>query len=741
MNTYIIGCRWSNDGNSNSVIDIFRRYNIVFAGEKQAEINETIKANDLIAIKDGKTVVAIAKSLNTPMPITEQGIIFREQDKQRFGHNNQSTISIKAKIIDIPKNDQFQYNKRGTFYPANKHKDIIIRLYEKYSRGKQFSINAKTYILKHNKSNNYDVLLNNQTTFSIPIFQRAYAWSEDQISKFITDIFHSFWGVNKDQEPEPMFIGTMQLSEPIYLTKNKSIQNVIDGQQRLTTLLIFLKVLSLRYGTCQELQSITFDWLESEVDNGRQQDLLDEYLLGDSSLDSNNIYTRNASLVSSFLDNNLKNDEEKEVIFNIDEFIQYIFSKIYFVIIETCAGLSKTLQIFDAINTTGLDLNAGDVFKIRLFEYLTEVKGYDKNTAFIEITKKLYERLIVENNKLINCPENDIKTPVCDIYGILNIYQYILIAKYKLPNILCFYNPGTFFERLFDTLLNVNQWDNFKNLGELELKLDDIETVIKARYDWEELPEKDNPLIQFIYWSRYGRYSIFIFIFLFRFKDDKNLHEKLSMFIQQLSKLLILYSVYFDKAIGAINSFLYSLLLEMFMSEVESYDLIQSINAKINDLVPYHEKEPRKVMEEKLRDNIFYNHKKKNLLCRLSAMLEEINNSFQIDNKLISQQLFFSKIDIEHIQSLNDHDIKIRDVIKQQWGSELHTIGNLMILESNINQSIKNKPYIDKIVSYEKSKYKIVKNMPTTYKQWDQKDCQKRKTSEIDKIMNYLFDC
>jgi hypothetical protein len=41
-------------------------------------------------------------------------------------------------------------------------------------------------------------------------------------------------------------------------------------------------------------------------------------------------------------------------------------------VIETRAGLSKTLQIFKAINTAGLDLDNTDVFKIRLYEYLSE---------------------------------------------------------------------------------------------------------------------------------------------------------------------------------------------------------------------------------------------------------------------------------------------------------------------------------------------------------------------------------
>lgn len=69
---------------------------------------------------------------------------------------------------------------------------------------------------------------------------------------------------------------------------------------------------------------------------------------------------------------------------NIDSFVEYILNDILFVVIETVAGLSKTIQIFNTINTAGLDLNGDDLFKVRLYEYLHDIKT---------LVKKLLMRL------------------------------------------------------------------------------------------------------------------------------------------------------------------------------------------------------------------------------------------------------------------------------------------------------------------------------------------------------------
>ena len=384
-----------------------------------------------------------------------------------------------------------------------------------------FSINAGTYTLKKNKQNKKNIVLNGITNYIIPIYQRPYSWTETQLKKFVNDIFASFWGYEQDKNSEPMFIGTMQLSE---LKKNNT-QHIIDGQQRITTFLILLKVLKCKYSQSQNLQNISLDWLSTEVNNGEQQKNLSELLnknnielLNESSL---NKYIENAQLLKTIIDNQTDNN-----FFEIESFVKHLLSNVYFVVIETKASLSKTLQIFDAINTTGLDLNSGDIFKIRMFEYLN--KDEENKEAFNEISE-LYEKIDL-NNKLF-------KSKIANIQDILHIYQFYLIAKYNLPNVLYTYGTTTFFDRLFETIFNINNWEHFRNNikpNNLELKLNEIDKIIDLRYEWEDKWRNNKysnvenaGLLHLWWWSRYSRFWILIFLLLFNLQEDKKKYNKL----------------------------------------------------------------------------------------------------------------------------------------------------------------------------------------------------------------------
>jgi uncharacterized protein with ParB-like and HNH nuclease domain len=120
---------------------------------------------------------------------------------------------------------------------------------------KSFLIHAKTCTLKYNNQEGKATILNN-TKYVIPIYQRPYSWSDEQIKQFLSDIFLGYWGSDGNVIKEPMFIGTMQLTVKDTI---KNEQQVIDGQQRLTTFLIVLKVLKTMYPDCKEFNSNRFN--------------------------------------------------------------------------------------------------------------------------------------------------------------------------------------------------------------------------------------------------------------------------------------------------------------------------------------------------------------------------------------------------------------------------------------------------------------------------------------------------
>lgn len=591
-----------------------------------------------------------------------------------------------------------------------------------------FSIDAGTFVLcaktKGNKS-----ILDSSKQYVIPIYQRPYSWTEHQLTKFISDIFASFSGYEGGSLPEAMFIGTMQLSKPNDLGN----QDIIDGQQRLSTFLILIKTLQLMYPTSALLNDFKFDWLTTKVNNGKEQQYLNEFLISDSlEFDSEcllNPYKTNAALIYKELVKHITlNVDASE--FDIGSFIGYLYSNIYFVVIETQASLAKTLQIFDAINTTGLDLSSGDVFKIRMYEYLN--KDGTKDHVFNDISN-LYEK-IETNNERFN-------REVSTINNILGIYQYYLIARYKLPVVLYSLATTTFYDRLFETLFNINKWEHFKNNVEnnkLVLSLSEINKIIDTRYEWEtkwstgDYGKVENAATIHLWrWSRYSRYEILNFVFLNRFHADEDKFLKLYEFSNQLVKLYLYFSLKYQKSVNEIKATFNNKLIELIINgSFES--IINVIKAKMDD-------QNSDNLKETISGNIVAIPTMKNILCRLSALLQEDREVTDKEGILVlREKLFLTKFDVEHIQSFNDKNLVLRQKIKDEWGDYLHCLGNLVLLEQKINRSIGNDPD-KKLTGYKESKLKAVNvTIANLYPKWSREVVKTRKYKEVNKIIDYL---
>lgn len=79
------------------------------------------------------------------------------------------------------------------------------------------------------------------TTYRIPVFQRAYAWTKDEIDDLLRDLFDDV--DLSSEEPNltpPHFLGSLVLTEAEI---GDSLQ-VLDGQQRLTTISLLLSILA-----------------------------------------------------------------------------------------------------------------------------------------------------------------------------------------------------------------------------------------------------------------------------------------------------------------------------------------------------------------------------------------------------------------------------------------------------------------------------------------------------------------
>ena len=90
--------------------------------------------------------------------------------------------------------------------------------------------------MNHNSIQQYTIkeLFSSDNNYVIPIYQRDYAWENSEITQLIQDIVDC----KKYRGSQPYYIGTLIVYERN--KNNKTVFEVIDGQQRLTTLTILL---------------------------------------------------------------------------------------------------------------------------------------------------------------------------------------------------------------------------------------------------------------------------------------------------------------------------------------------------------------------------------------------------------------------------------------------------------------------------------------------------------------------
>jgi len=81
----------------------------------------------------------------------------------------------------------------------------------------------------------------NQVTYEVPVYQRNYAWEEDEITALIQDVYDAYLQNKNLAVKGTYFIGTL-----VSYHKGDQVYEVIDGQQRLTTINLVLSALGVQ---------------------------------------------------------------------------------------------------------------------------------------------------------------------------------------------------------------------------------------------------------------------------------------------------------------------------------------------------------------------------------------------------------------------------------------------------------------------------------------------------------------
>ncbi|MBS3678749.1 DUF262 domain-containing protein [Ornithinibacillus massiliensis] len=231
-----------------------------------------------------------------------------------------------------------------------------------------------------------DKIFSNDYAFSIPNVQRPYSWTEENTEVLLDDLleFIDNSSTNNINEMNPYFLGSVVL-----IKEDGPDSQVLDGQQRLTTLTILLAVLKhLLPEKANEIKGFLYEEgnsLRGTPDRfrltlrDRDAEFFREYIQADGGIDklSSEVKVENDSqqqIVKNtlLLIKRLSNISQEER----TQLATFIIMKCYLVVVST-PDFDSAYRIFSVLNDRGLDLSHSDILKAEIIGKLPK-KEQDK---------------------------------------------------------------------------------------------------------------------------------------------------------------------------------------------------------------------------------------------------------------------------------------------------------------------------------------------------------------------------
>lgn len=215
-------------------------------------------------------------------------------------------------------------------------------------------------------------IFNGSRLLEVPFYQRAYVWDEEQWDRFLADMEF----VTKTKKP--YFLGSIIFKSgktPNMWDHFSDCRIVIDGQQRLTTLIIFFKVLCLKRN---ENKLFERDFrLEDDtivLQHGRNDIAAFDTVMRQEKLEEIPNVVPGSQIISAF-NFFLKKIDPSKLERNI------IKQNVQFVCIDLLDGEDEQ-QVFDTINSLGVRLTTAELLK-NYFYNKDNVAEYEKNWVAI----------------------------------------------------------------------------------------------------------------------------------------------------------------------------------------------------------------------------------------------------------------------------------------------------------------------------------------------------------------------
>lgn len=531
--------------------------------------------------------------------------------------------------------------------------------------------------------------------FIIPEYQRPYAWSDEQIQTLFEDLVE----YTENNNESTYFLGTIVSYE-----NENGEQEIIDGQQRITSLFLLLRALYSKLNSMTETKEVKNfkgqiesalweqDELTAEVDF--EKTLIESRVMRDEgnkvfseilitgnveSLAKDN-YSLNYKLFTELIEKYATS--EPELFF---WFIRNVLNKAILLPI-TADSQDTALTIFSTLNDRGLALSDADIFKAKIYNQL-DTNG---KATFIEQWQKL-------DDEATNANES--------IQKLFYYYMFYLRAlendrNTTTPGIRKYYSRNNF-EQLYksDVMKNLNTLLNLWLVVNNRVEIEDEE--------WSKNIEIKQVLdILTSYPNEFWKYPVVIYYL--KYNDSEDFEE---LFLKFLKKLLAVLAARYivTPTINAVKRGIINLNSEIIKSPVPKFNF------------------PR-VSEQELKDKIKLAHR--NTVRMILKILAYQNQKDLLPEKWEIEHIFPQKWQTNYFPSNSDSEVQ--ELVEH--------IGNKIPFEKKLNIIAGNGYFKKKQQSYEKSKVQLLLNLSKQYKDWGLNEIRERDIRISDELLIILND-
>ena len=538
--------------------------------------------------------------------------------------------------------------------------------------------------------------------FVIPEYQSPYAWGCDEVQTLFDDLwdFTTSEGGGTDGN-STYFLGTIVSYE-----NEHGEQEIIDGQQRITSLFLLLRAIYTSLQRIPDKSKEAKNFI-SQIEPAlwRTDKLTGEVNFADILLKSKVLNNEGNEILKKILatgvtdpkakDNYSKNYIKLQTLFAeasktnplmIYEFIYVVLNKA--IILPITADTQDTaLTIFSTLNDRGLPLSDADIFKAKIYNHLSS----DEKTEFINKWKELDE-LAADVGE--------------SIQQLFYYYMFYLRAVEKdnnttTPGIRKFYEGGeNKYERLYQPELIDNLFVIVK-LWSVVNKHEEYEDE-KWTTDSDVLKALD---ILSAYPNEFWKYPVIIFYLTHRNEED--FANQFSKFLHKLIKELLT-KYLLAPTINAVKSDILKLNVEIVSSTSPKFDF------KPIDLA-------------QLKDEIRTPHR--NAVRMLLKIL-----AYEKQDKL-----FPEKWEIEHIFPKKWQTNYFLNISDEVISEKVEHLGNKLPFEKRLNIIAGNGYFKKKQKEYAKSEIAITSSMSSLqFADWGLDDIAERDVRVSDEIIAIL---